>query len=101
ISAVPAGFADNLDQVNDGDANPTNEIQRLSLAGTSLSLSSGGGTVSLSPFVSPWSSSGSNIYRTSGNVGLGTTAPVTALQVYASRDVLFGSSLSGNGAKMF
>lgn len=88
------------DNINDADANPNNEIQALSLAGTNLSLSSGGGTVSLSPFVSPWTTSGANIYRTSGNIGIGTTSPVTALQVYANRDILGGSSMSGNGAKL-
>ena len=36
-----------VDNVNDADADPTNEIQNLSLSGTVLSLSKGGGTVTL------------------------------------------------------
>ncbi len=35
------------DQVNDSDADPSNEIQQLQLSGTQLSLSKGGGTVTL------------------------------------------------------
>ncbi len=35
------------DHVNDADANPQNEIQTLDLSGTQLSLSQGGGTVTL------------------------------------------------------
>jgi hypothetical protein len=88
------------DQVNDADYFPSNELQNISLLGTTLSLSQGGGSVSLSPFVSPWTSSGSNIYRTSGNIGIGTTSPTTALQIYANRDVLCGASMAGNGAKL-
>jgi len=39
------------DQVNDADANPTNEIQDLSLSGNTLSLSSDPSTVDLSPYL--------------------------------------------------
>ncbi len=35
------------DQVNDADADPVNEIQTLTLSGTELTLSGGGGTVTL------------------------------------------------------
>ena len=100
LAGIPAGFADGVDNVNDGDANSNNEIQSLSLSGTTLSLSDGGGSVGLSGFLSPWTTSGSNIYRTSGNIGIGTTSPVTALQVYANRDILAGSSMAGNGSRM-
>lgn len=89
LSNVPISLADG-DQDN----------QILSLSGTTLALSKGGGTVSLSPFVSPWTVNGSNIYRTSGNIGVGTTSPITALHIYANRDVLGGSSMSGNGSKL-
>lgn len=39
------------DHVNDADANPTNEIQDLSLSGNTLSLSSDATTVDLSPYL--------------------------------------------------
>ncbi|MEM7375134.1 MAG: hypothetical protein AAF587_41455 [Bacteroidota bacterium] len=62
------------DSVDDADADPNNEIQALSLVGSDLSLSLGGGTVSL-PANSPWNTSGSGIYYDAGNVGIGTTSP--------------------------
>ena len=72
------------DNVDDADANPLNEIQELSLAGTDLSLSEGGGSVSLSPFLSPWTASGDNIYKNTGNVGIGTSSPDANLNIYAN-----------------
>ena len=47
IQSVPSGFADGIDNVDDADNSITNEIQTLSLSGTQLSLSLGGGTVTL------------------------------------------------------
>ncbi len=131
------------DQVNDADADATNEIQALSINGTQLTLSKNGGTVTLpssggtvgdnwgtqtvvsdatldgagtiaSPLsvvgdltdnqtlsisgndlsivggntvtlpsgsVSPWTISGSNIYRSTGFVGIGTATPTDRLHV--------------------
>ena len=42
-----SSWASDVDEVNDPDNDPTNEIQRISLSGTSLSLSNGGGSVNL------------------------------------------------------
>ena len=69
------------DNVNDTDASTTNEIQSLSLSGNTLSLSLGGGSVSLASFSSPWNNSGSNIYFNTGKVGIGDNSPVATLTV--------------------
>jgi hypothetical protein len=50
LLAVPYAFHAQTvenDEVNDADADPSNEIQNLSISGTELSLSDGGGTVTL------------------------------------------------------
>jgi hypothetical protein len=48
LLSVPfALYAKNVENVNDADADPTNEIQNMSISGTILSLSKGGGTVTL------------------------------------------------------
>jgi hypothetical protein len=47
LTNIPAGFADNIDNVNDADFSTTNEIQDISLVGTDLSITSGS-TVDLS-----------------------------------------------------
>ena len=47
IQNIPAGFADGTDNVDDADADATNEIQVMNLSGTVLSLSKGGGSVTL------------------------------------------------------
>jgi hypothetical protein len=47
LAGIPTDFADGTDDVDDADNDPTNEVQTLSLSGTSLSLSNGGGSVTL------------------------------------------------------
>jgi hypothetical protein len=47
VQNKPAGFADNMDNVDDADNNPMNEIQKISLSGTVLTLDNGGGSVTL------------------------------------------------------
>jgi len=65
------------DNVNDADANATNEIQILSFANPNLSLSNGGGSVDLSGLSTApiWGQSGSEIHYNSGHVGVGMSDP--------------------------
>jgi hypothetical protein len=66
--------------VADNDNSVTNEIQTLSLAGVNLTLSSGGGTVNLTPLSSKWTASGANIFF-NNSVGIGVANPATKLHV--------------------
>jgi len=47
LKGIPGDFADGTDHTDDADCDPANEIQEISLSGSSLSLSKGGGTVTL------------------------------------------------------
>lgn len=47
LSVPYAMYAKDVQNKDDADANPTNEIQTLSISGTNLTLSNGGGTVTL------------------------------------------------------
>ena len=68
------------DNVNDADSNPTNELQTISQSGTNVTLSNGGGTISVKDGdTSLWKLSGNNIYRRYKNVGIGTNNPTTRL----------------------
>ena len=82
LLSVPYAFHANTvseDEVNDADADPANELQTIQLSGDELTLSEGGGTVVLpSGGSSLWAESGDDIYRSSGNVGIGTTNTGTA-----------------------
>ena len=49
--SYPSFTISSTDNVNDADANPTNEIQTLSISGTDLTLSKGGGSVILPQLV--------------------------------------------------
>jgi len=79
LTGKPAGFTDGIDNVDDADNSITNEIQALSLSGTVLSLSSGGGSVTL-----PSSGGGDNwgtqtVVTNTTLTGLGTTASPLAV----------------------
>jgi hypothetical protein len=45
ITSIPTGFADGVDNIDDADNSITNEIQTISINGSNLTLSQGGGTV--------------------------------------------------------
>lgn len=67
---------------DDADADPTNELQILSVSNDTLFLSNGG-FVALSNYVDTlWNKTGNDIYNTnSGKVGIGTTTPPGKLVV--------------------
>jgi hypothetical protein len=94
IQGVPAGFADGIDNIDDADNSIINEIQTLNLSGTTLSLSSGGGSVTL-----PSSGGGDNwgtqtVVTDATLTGNGTTA--TPLKV-AQQSATNGQVLKWNG----
>ena len=71
---------------NTGDVSNTNELQNLSLTGTTLTISGTGSSVDLAGLAGGggglWAPSGTNINSTnSGNVGIGTSAPAAKLEV--------------------
>ena len=75
------GYITNAD---DADADPTNELQDLSLNEDFLSISGGSG-VSLKG-INYWSKLGDNLYYNSGKVGIGTDEPNKLLHLH-SEDV--------------
>ncbi len=87
------------------DASATNEIQTLSLSGSTLSLSSGGGSANLSSLGSKWTQGAGNaVYRT-GTVGIGTSSPepIVALHVKSTNGnypLLLESTSNVNGINL-
>jgi hypothetical protein len=95
IQSVPAGFADGVDHTEDADADAANEIQAISLSGTQLSLSKGGGTVTLPSSGTGGDNWGTDYVRTDATLaGQGTTAsPLTI----ARQSATTGQVLKWNG----
>ncbi|MCB0519268.1 MAG: tail fiber domain-containing protein [Saprospiraceae bacterium] len=98
------GININGNAISADDVSATNELQQLSLSGNSLSLSNGGGSVSLSGFTPVWNKSGSNAYFNSGNIGIKTSSPNTILHVNGTGVDNNGVTavvriVSGNGAQ--
>lgn len=97
LLAVPYAFHANTvenDAVNDADADATNEIQTMSLSGTQLSLSDGGGTVTL-PSSGGGDNWGTQTVKTDATLtGNGTTASKLCVVGDLSDDQTL--SISGN-----
>lgn len=86
LSVPYAMHANTVSDKDDADADPTNELQQLSLEGNNLQLSRGGGTVQLAPSgSSPWltGTPAPAIYY-NGKVGINNTNPLAALSVGAN-----------------
>lgn len=62
------------------DSDTTNELQNLQLQDDQLSISEGN-NVSLADFESPWIPENENIYYNGGNVGIGKNSPASKLEV--------------------
>ncbi len=75
--ALHAGTVDNTD---DADADPENELQELSIEGNSLTISEGNSVI-IPSTGSAWINSGDNLYFNGGNVGIGISTPLAKLTV--------------------
>jgi hypothetical protein len=90
IQSVPAGFADGLDNVDDADADKSNEIQALSITGNNLTLSKDGGTVTI-----PGDNWGTKVAMTDATIqGNGTDAAPLKI---AGQGAASGQVLKYNG----
>ncbi len=69
----------NNDLVDDADADPGNEIQTLSHNNDTLSIS--GGNFVLLPQDQDWSKSGNAVFNVNDSIGIGTSTPLTNLDV--------------------
>ena len=121
LLSVPYAFHANTvenDEVDDADADPTNELQSISINGDKITLSDGGGVISID--TSYWQKNGNNLYYNSGDIGVGISSPSAALHLYknfngtnilkiqnvnagssASERLYFGSSTNDAGMIMF
>lgn len=84
------------DEVNDGDSDPNNENQDLSISGSTLSISNGN-SVALPVIGGLWNASGNKIYYDTDYVGISTNNPTTELEVHGVVRIQSKSALSGNG----
>jgi len=83
------------DEVDDADADPSNELQSISILGNDITLSEGGGSVTI-PSSALWTESGSNLYYNAGNVAVGTNSPEANSNIYIYRPAGdFGAGKSG------
>jgi hypothetical protein len=55
----------------------------------------------LSKGINAWTVNGTNVYNLAANIGIGVSTPRAKLNVVQNQNVLFGSSMSGIGKKLF
>ncbi len=114
LMSVPyALYSENTANVNDADADTSNELQTLLFSGNDLSISNGN-TVNLSGVLpsgtlgstlyhngSSWTS-GNNLFNDGSNIGVGTTVPAAMLDVRKSLSggflSIFRNTSSGSGS---
>jgi hypothetical protein len=100
LLAVPYAFhAETVENAEDSDADPTNEIQDLQLSGTVLGLSGSSKTVNLPSSNGGerlWQENENNIYYNLGNVGIGTATPKANLHINSDDGILVQGTL-GSG----
>ena len=92
LSGIPAGFADNTDNVDDADANATNELQTYAHSGTNTytnTLSDGGGSFTLQ------ASGATSISNSGGTVTISSTDNNTQLS-QEQVEGFAGAMVSGN-----
>ena len=91
-SSVSSGYLTSSDWVIFNNKQPLMSVATSSSNGY---LSSSDWSVFNNKVSSPWSTSGNNLYRSTGNIGIGTTNPTSALHVTSvSGFSIYGSSSS-------
>ncbi|MCB2195879.1 MAG: hypothetical protein KQH79_08455 [Bacteroidetes bacterium] len=81
LIAVPyALYANDVANKDDADADPNNEIQQLSFKNDSVFISDGNG-IKMPYDSSNWVIEGNTMYYNGGNVGIGSSTPLSNLEV--------------------
>lgn len=91
ITVPYALYANDVANKDDADANPTNEIQQLYFKNDSVFISGGNG-IKMPYDSSNWVISGNTMYYNGGNVGIGSSTPLSNLEVKSNMvgtDALF------------
>lgn len=80
VSVPYALYAQNVQNINDADADPNNEYQTLAFENDSLAISNGN-KIQIPITDTTWRSQGNNLYYNEGKVGIGTNQPVSNLEI--------------------
>ena len=100
LQSVPyAQYAKDVENKNDADADPANEIQALNMSNDTLYLSSGN-SVYLGDFRdTDWARNGNVVYNNSDSIGIGTSMPDAHLDVDGSFQYTDGNEAQGKFLK--